>query len=299
MSFAIEPLGPFSWPLATDMLGTFPPTAHHGRGPVVRMGFPLDGTHQPAAVELRWGDGALRGEVAPGADPEAVRAQVARIFSLDVDGRDYPAVGERDPVVGRLMEMRPGQRPVLFTSPYECAAWAVISQRISRAQAAVIKERLIDAHGESIAVGGGVARCFPPPERLLSLTSFPGLPQVKVDRLRGIARAALDGELDPERIQALGDAAPEALRRLPGIGEFWSQGVYTRACSAPDAFPVEPRTLQALAAARGEQRPPLGSELDAITELWRPYRMWVAVLLRLTAARGAAAPPPKMARAGP
>jgi len=286
MSFAIEPLGPFSWELATDMLGTFPPTAHHGRGPVVRMGFPLDGTFDPAAVELRWEDGALRAEVAAGVDPEAVRAQVARIFSLDVDGRGYPAVGERDPVIGRLMAERPGQRPVLFTSPYECAAWAVISQRISRAQAAAIKDRLIDEHGSAIPVGGGVARCFPPPDRLLGLGAVKGLPDVKVERLRGIARAALDGRLDPERIRALGGSAPHTLRRLPGIGEFWSQGIYTRACSVPDAFPIEPRTLAALAAARGETSPPAGAALDAITERWRPYRMWVAVLLRLTAARG-------------
>ena len=285
MNFVIEPAGPFSWELACDMLGTFPPTAHHGRGPLVRMAFPLDGSFEPAAVALRWEEGALRGEVAPGADPEVVRAQVARIFSLDVDGSAYPAVGERDPVIGRLMAQRPGQRPVLFTSPYECAAWAVISQRISRSQAARIKDRLIDEVGATIEVAGGFARSFPSPLALLGIAAFPGLAAVKVERLQGIARAALDGRLDPKRLAALGAAAPAELSKLPGIGEFWSQGIYTRACTAPDAFPMEPRSLAALAALRGVSEPPSGAALEAIGDAWRPYRMWVQVLLRLTAAR--------------
>ncbi|HEX6487565.1 MAG TPA: DNA-3-methyladenine glycosylase 2 family protein [Candidatus Dormibacteraeota bacterium] len=284
---AITPRGPFSWELATDMLGTFPPTAHHGAGPVVRIAFPLDGGFQPVAAKLWWEDGTLYGQVAGTSHVEQVQDQVTRIFSLDVDGTGYPAVGERDPFIGRLMELRPGQRPVLFTSPYECAAWAVISQRINRLQAARIKDRLIDERGERIEVGGGTARCFPPPDRLLDLEEVPGLAAAKVARLRGVASAALGGMLDADRLKEMGEAAAvKYLRLVPGIGEFWAQGVYSRACSAPDAFPGEPATLAALAAARGEPEPPSGQELEEITDRWRPYRMWVSVLLRLAAGRG-------------
>jgi DNA-3-methyladenine glycosylase II len=62
------------------------------------------------------------GEVFGDADPEAVRDQVARILSLDVDGSGFPAVGRRDPVVGGLQARWPGLRPVGFFSPYEAAA---------------------------------------------------------------------------------------------------------------------------------------------------------------------------------
>lgn len=41
------------------------------------------------------------------ADPDAVRGQVARILSLDVDGRAFPAVGERDPMIGRVQPRQP------------------------------------------------------------------------------------------------------------------------------------------------------------------------------------------------
>ena len=51
------------------------------------------------------------------ADPEAVRVQLMRLLSLDVDGRAFPSVGERDSVVGELQRRYPGLRPAGFGSP--------------------------------------------------------------------------------------------------------------------------------------------------------------------------------------
>ena len=69
-------------------------------------------------------------------------AHLTRIFSLDVDGSGFHDVGERDPVLGRLQTLYPGLRPVLFWSPYEAAAWAVISQRVRMAQAVRLKQQM-------------------------------------------------------------------------------------------------------------------------------------------------------------
>lgn len=280
--FRIAPSGPFSWELALDMLGSFPPTAHHRVAPdETTLAFPLDGTFEPVRVALRWDGRRLEGQVGGTGAVDAAERQVARIFSLDVDAEEYPAVGQRDGVVGALMARRAGQRPVLFTSPYECAAWAVISQRISRAQAARIKDRLL------------IEGCFPPPARLLDLREIPGLPAAKVERLHGVAAAALRGDLDPVRLAAMGDEAPAFLRRIPGIGDFWSWGVYARACTAPDAFPGEEASLDAIAELYGP-----AYDLAEITDRWRPFRMWVTVLLRLTAARAAPAGRPSSRGAG-
>jgi DNA-3-methyladenine glycosylase II len=60
----------------------------------------------------------------------AIRDQVARILSLDLDGSGFAAVGRADPVVAGLQRRYPGLRPVSFWSPYEAAAWAIIGQRI-------------------------------------------------------------------------------------------------------------------------------------------------------------------------
>src|ERR1700730_3473589 len=169
--FEIEPRGPFSWSSALDVLGNFAPTRHHPLGSEsdVTLAFPQDGSFAPIAVAIHYQAGVLKGEVTGTTDTGAAARQVARIFSLDHAGSGYPAVGQRDAAVGQLMEALPGLRPVSFTSPYETAAWGVISQRISMRQAAVIKDRLIADLGHALRVGGADVRCFPAPERLFLL----------------------------------------------------------------------------------------------------------------------------------
>ena len=71
-----------------------------------------------------------------------------------------------------------------------------------------------------------------------------------------------------------------------GISPFWSQGIHLRACGVADVFPEEPRALAALAAAMGLPATPSGEELYRLAGAYRPYRIWVAVLLRMAAGRG-------------
>jgi DNA-3-methyladenine glycosylase II len=291
-SFVVTPKGPFSWSLAGDVLRSFAPVLRHGRTSdreVVRMAFPLDGDHAPVAVALRWTGTELRGEIAGASPPdeEAVARQVARIFSLDHDASGYPEIGRRNPEIGRLMTAFPGLRPVCFTSPYECAAWAVISQRIAKTQASRILDTLVTDHGHALEIAGQTVRAFPEPARLRRLRALPGLSAPKIARLRAVAGAALDGRLDPERLRQLGDErAPEILRTIPGIGPFWASGIYLRACGIADAFPEEPLWVAALGAIHGLGDRPDPEIVRRITEAYRPFRMWTCFLLRIAAARG-------------
>src|SRR5579862_5397732 len=116
-TFRIEPRGPFSWPMAVDVLGRFGPTGRHvpdgapeaAAGSVLRLAFPLDGDFTPVAVALRFEGGGLAGEVAGTERVDAVAAQVARIFSLDVDGSGYPELAQRDPALAPVMAAFDGQ----------------------------------------------------------------------------------------------------------------------------------------------------------------------------------------------
>jgi DNA-3-methyladenine glycosylase II len=152
---------------------------------------------------------------------------VARILSLDHDGEEWIAVGERDAVIGRLQREHPGLRPVLFHSPYEAAIWAVISSRRPAPAAAHVRRRLSDELGATFEVGGVAIAAFPLPQRLLDeLEPGPGLTEEKVDRLRGVARAALERRLDPAWMRAMKPAAALAeLQTLRGIGPFDRAGV--------------------------------------------------------------------------
>lgn len=185
------------------------------------------------------------------------------------------------------MASLPGLRPLNFTSPYETAAWGIISQRISMRQAASIKAALIAEHGHRLRVAGEPVSCFPGPERLATVRSVAGLSAQKVERLNGVARAALAGKLDADRLRALGDeAGPASLREIPGIGPFWASGIYLRGCGVVDVFPEEPISIAALGNLYGLGDSPSPQEIDRLTSLYRPFRMWVCFLLRVAASRG-------------
>lgn len=288
-AIAITPKGPFSWGAAMDVMENFSPMTQHWQGSseLVRMTFPLDGSFKPVGVALRFHGGRLHAEVTGSDDRPRVERQVARIFSLDHDGTDYPAVGTRDPKVGRLMAAIPGLRPLNFTSPYETAAWGVMSQRISMRQAARIKAGLIAEHGTKLLVAGEQVGCFPTPEVVAGIKAVAGLSADKVERLKAVARAALDGKLDADRLRELGDeAGPASVREIPGIGPFWSSGIYLRGCGILDVFPDEPLSVAALGHLHGLGDSPSRRDVDRLADAYRPFRMWVCFLLRVAANRG-------------
>ena len=289
-TFALTPVGAFSWEAATDVVSHLGPISRHWSGSAnpLRIAFPLDGSFVPVAVALRWDGHRLVGDVTGTSDIDSVAAQVSRIFSLDVDGSGFAELGRSDPALGRLIAAFPGLRPVCFTSAYECATWAILSQRISMRQAAAIQDRLIERLGTRLEVDGGEAWAFPSPERLAMLDELPGLAQLKVMRLRAVARAALEGLLDPQRLRALGPVnGPESVRAIPGIGPFWSSGIYLRGCGIADEFPDEPLSIAALGALYGLGDHPDRLTIARYTDRYRPYRMWVSFLLRVAVNRGA------------
>jgi DNA-3-methyladenine glycosylase II len=287
-TFTMVPRGPFSLASSIRFLEGFAPAAYTSpRDAVLELAFPVEGSWETASVQVRQDGGTVTASVispqAPGAELiTAVRAQIERILSLDVDGSGFPAVGERDPVVGRLQRRYPGLRPIGFWSPYEAAAWTIIGHRIRIRQAAAIKARMAAQLGEPVTFGDRVVHAFPSPARLASLDSFPGLAGRKPEWLRSVARAALDGELDAARLRGLPrEIALKDLKKLPGIGDFSSELILLRGACDPDAVAYhEPRLALAVRDAYGLHGPAAPEQLTEISDGWRPYRTWVTLLLR-------------------
>lgn len=252
---------------------------------VMRLAFCLDGDgydSHGAAVVAEDGTG-VRCTVVAG-DPARVVRQVTRVLSLDQDGAVFDDIGGRDPVIGRLQALAPGLRPPLFYSPYEAAAWAVLSARRSSRQMAEVRRQLSEAHGATFDLAGVPVSAFPTPQQLLAVRSFAGLNDLKITRLHGIARAAEEGRLDAEALKALGpEEATAKLQTLAGIGPFYAALVVVRATGFADVLPAgEPRLLAAVGDLYQLGHPATGDELSRIAEAWRPLRTWAAVLVRAT-----------------
>jgi DNA-3-methyladenine glycosylase II len=232
-------------------------------------------------------DGTVHGEVQGDADIGSVKAQTARVLSLDHDWREFAATGKRDPVIARLLAVAPGLRPVLFYSPYEAAIWSVLSARRPAIQMARVRERLSQEYGTTFEVAGERVAALPTPEQMLAVETFLGIPEVKLRRMHGVAEAAVRGDLDVERIRAMEpDEAMHELQKLDGIGPFYSALIVIRATGHTDVLPEnEPMALALAGRLYGLGHDATPEEMRRIAEQWRPFRTWSTVLLRAAGPR--------------
>ena len=211
MAITFHPLGQFSLTAAAAFAEDFPGTRAERSPEALRYAWAVDGDWRTVQVTVRQDDEAIHAEL--GDQPPAELARQAardleRILSLDVDATDIAALGERDDVVRALQRRFPGLRPILFYTPYEAAAWAIIGQRIRMTQAALIKERLSDELGESGA--------FPAPAVLAQLSAPQrGLTDRKIGQLRALATAgACSTRLHARRSAIFGKRGRRGQREL-------------------------------------------------------------------------------------
>ena len=281
-TFAIQkPLG-FQLRSLAEFYSTFIPGSGMAaaESDQLTLAFRLDRSFAPVAVSLREGPRELSLEVAGTDDLAALERQIARILGFEADSVAWFTLGETDLVVGDLQRQYPGFLSAAKASPYDAATWAVIAPRMHQEQAARIKLAMARELGDAVELRGRAHYVFPSPEVLAGLERFPGLPEEKVIRLRGVARAALDGLLDAEHLRSLGEArALNELQTLRGVGPWAASHIYYRGAAPCDGLPLaEPRLLHGLASAY-RLRSPSVATFERIANGWRPFRLWVCVLL--------------------
>jgi DNA-3-methyladenine glycosylase II len=223
-----EVLGPWSLETSRRFWEGFTPAALAAEpaGPGLRTVFCAEGDWRRAEADVTQAGNTARVMLAGDGDLDAAAAQVCRFLALDVDGRGWPEVGRRDPVIADAQARLPGLRPCGFHSPYEAAAWSVLAQRLRIVQAARLRAELIARHGE----GGAL----PPPYTLVRLIRLDlDLPGRKGEYLRAVAEAALEGLLDGVALRALDpDDAVQRVQQVKGLGPFAAELVVVRGANA-------------------------------------------------------------------
>jgi DNA-3-methyladenine glycosylase II len=287
-SFTIVPRGDFS--LVESALFGFGQRMQASEAQfdgVMRLAFCLDDFSGQVGVELRQDGAGVHAVVHGAGELAAIERQVARVLSLDHDARGFAEVGRRDPVIGALQAAAPGLRPPLFYSPYEAAVWSVLSARRPGTQMARVRAALSEAHGSTFDVAGEPTAALPTPSQLLAVEEFPRIDADRLERMHGVARAALDGVLDVDRLRALAtDAAMNELQRVKGIGPFYATLIAVRAIGCTDVLAAnEPRLRALVAKLYRLPEEPSESELEAIADKWRPWRTWTTVLVRAAGPR--------------
>jgi 3-methyladenine DNA glycosylase/8-oxoguanine DNA glycosylase len=290
--FEYLPAGPFDLANQSQYFGGWPTLASDPN--TVIIAFPVEGWQGSAAVSLRQReDGSIVGQVfGPPELSEKAREQALACLSLDIDAKAWPAVGQRDPVIGALQDKYHFVRPTLFHSPYEAAAGFIIGHRITIKQKNAIMQRMAAELGQKLDVDGQQFCAFPEPGVLLGLEQYQSLSTQKIERLHAIALAALDGWLDRAALRSLPiTAALSRLETLPGVGPFFSQGILHRGAGLADDITRDDLTFFAIQSAYHLDQPPGEEQLLQITRDWQPFRMWATVLLHIWVRREIGVPP--------
>lgn len=163
-------------------------------------------------------------------------------------------------------------------SGYELAVRAVLGQQITVAAARTLAQRLVARFGAPVATPWpGVDRLFPAPAVLAAaegdaLGSL-GIVRQRQQAIVALARAVAGGlALHPG---ADVPATIEALKALPGIGDWTAQYVAMRALRWPDAFPAGDVALHKALGVQGEKHPARAAE--TASQAWRPWRSYAVI----------------------
>lgn len=214
----------------------------------------------------------------------AVVQQVREVFDLDAPMRDIRAVLGKDPVLKRYLKHYPGVRVPGAWNGFELAIRAILGQQISVKAATTLSGRIVERYGMPLKkrtpelADDGLTHLFPEPAVLTNarLNNL-GIVGARIETIRRIARAVVDEKLDFDAAVDP-DTFCKTLTSIRGIGDWTAQYVAMRALKAPDAFPSSDLgLLRAFDDEFGERIKP--AALTALSEEWRPWRAYAALLL--------------------
>jgi AraC family transcriptional regulator of adaptative response / DNA-3-methyladenine glycosylase II len=236
--------------------------------------------HGTAIVELAPGDACVQCSLrlADVRDLGVAVARCRRLLDLDADPTSVAAVLGDDPLLAPLVAARPGLRVPGCVDGTEIAVRAILGQQVSVAAARTLAARLVQRHGEPLAMpDGSLTHVFPIAGALAVADDHVlAMPARRRETLRAVCAALRDGvvELDPGADRA---RARRDLLALPGIGPWTVEYVAMRALGDPDAFPAGDlgvlHGLRALGVAADAR------EAERRSQAWRPFRAYTVLHL--------------------
>ena len=162
---------------------------------------------------------------------------------------------------------------------YELAVRAVLGQQITVAAARTLAQRIVDKFGEPIETPyPEMTRLFPAPD-VLAQAEGDALGQLGIVKQRqaaivGIARAVAEKRIALHSGVDV-PATIEALKELPGIGDWTAQYIAMRALRWPDAFPAGDIALHKALNVKEEKNPTRAAE--AASQIWKPWRSYAVI----------------------
>ena len=211
----------------------------------------------------------------------AVLQRVRHLLDLDAD----PA--RIDPVLALLpVPLRPGTRLPGTVDGFELATRVILGQQVTVKAARTLVQRLVNRFGEPVSTPfAALTHVFPSAEAIAGADAATigklGIVRQRVRALQAVAAAVVDGSLQLHRGAPL-EATLDALRALPGIGDWTTQLIAMRALAWPDAWPAADIGLMNALGANatpGRDRIRDAKQITTLAEAWRPWRAYAVMRL--------------------
>ena len=207
--------------------------------------------------------------------------RISFFLSLNDDLDQFYRTAINDANFAPILQKMYGLHQVKFLTPFECACWAVLSQRNQLNAARQAKQALLERFGTSLEVHGHTYRAFPEPSQLAEASQEDLHGVIKHERredyLSHITKAFT--EVD-ERFLRTGDydKVEEWLKNVRGIGDFSSRLIMLRGLGRMEKIAIEKRLISAAGKVYG--RPMTEQRLQVIAEKYGRWKGYWAYYLR-------------------
>ncbi len=210
------------------------------------------------------------------ADLFELSSAARRAFDVSADPSQIAEAFRWDPILGPLVARSPGLRITGAWDPFECAVRAILGQQISVAGARTLATRLVERLGtRAESAAPGLTTLFPSARAIADgdLRGL-GLTNGRIVSIQSLAQAVVALRID---FAAGTDEIVEALKQIPGVGQWTAQYVALRALGDPDAFPASDLILRRTAGGKDGSLSEAG--LESRGNAWRPWRGYAAMYL--------------------
>lgn len=287
----LVPVSPFDFAKALQFLGTFTPAT--GEQNISSQsftkaiylenqtfGFKLEGkgtVEEPVLVYTLFSREKLKQQAR-----SVILNRISFYLSLEDNLEKFYATGKKDAAFASIVKNLYGLHQVKFLTPFEAAAWAVLSQRISMKVAHLMKDRLVRLLGNTIKIDGADYLAFPSPNQVKDLGSEKLISVLKNERKVEYLMAVSEAfsRVDEEFLRKGNiDEVKNWLMDIRGIGVWSAHLVLIRGLGRMEILPENDELLLKCA------KEFYGSEIEKneikkIAEKYREFKGYWAYYLR-------------------
>ena len=290
---SLRPTPPFDFAKSLDFLGMFPPmredqtVSELSMTKAVRVGgraivFQLNPTGTIKMPGLKYNLFAdhpfSRGLT------EVVIDRISFFLSLSDDLDQFYRIAINDSNFAPVLQQLYGLHQVKFLTPFECACWAVLSQRNQLSAARKAKQALLERFGTGLEVKGHVYRAFPEPRQLVEASKEEVKSLLNHERREEYLGQVIKAfnEVDERFLRTADyDKVEEWLKNIRGIGDWSARLILLRGLGRMEKLAVEKRLIAAVGRVYG--KPMAVQRLHVIAEKYLRWKGYWAYYLRTAA----------------